>query len=581
MKKCIFILMALLLCGSAVLAQQVAIEKSAEFDEPEYGWNKLLQLKNGNTFYFHSTKRDGIEVTVYNKERKQISSRTLESRLWDIGKMRESKIVGLYEINGEPVLFIVQADDRVPILYRMRINPNNGSIANEFAMGHLPKVNAFAGYAVAFGHVEPPDIIVEKDPLSDCYAAIYFNSFAHDRSERIKVVHYDGTHKMLGQAYYESPKGAFKYLRYIGAVVDANKRVFIATYGYNSEVGEQKSRIIVSRLNAGDTGFVHKLLDFSDDFSDTRSVMLYNHYNNKIQLLTLSYMESGHHAYSDAPNSFYMHMFMPIANNGIGSRTTLKKQEDYFSMISYLDPESLTLTGVKELAGAKVTTYGQQNIDKDYDYDGIPQQMLINKDNTTTVLSEEITNVTKEYGSGSGAMYHHSATTHKTLLGPIGISELSDTGAELRGYAISKKQQAEGTLPLLYINTRSKGRFNYPQSAAHKTNDNEFLSFDYIDGDKGRYIVFNDLPVNSDKDEDEEKRKTVTNVSNTNTMCYKLNDPKMDKFFLFGEPGDKHNSTFCYIESSDYNKDLNTYATMIVERDGRDKAAKIAWVKFQ
>jgi hypothetical protein len=60
-----------------------------------------------------------------------------------------------------------------------------------------------------------------------------------------------------------------------------------------------------------------------------------------------------------------------------------------------------------------------------------------------------------------------------------------------------------------------------------------------------------------------------------------LNDPKMDKFFLFGQPDDKHSSTFCYIESSHYNKETKTYATMIVERDGRDKQARIAWVTFE
>ena len=50
---------------------------------------------------------------------------------------------------------------------------------------------------------------------------------------------------------------------------------------------------------------------------------------------------------------------------------------------------------------------------------------------------------------------------------------------------------------------------------------------------------------------------------------------------LFGEPDGKKASTFCYIESSDYNKDINTYATMIVERDGKDKSARIAWITFQ
>src|ERR1035437_532959 len=115
MKK-IAILVAMLLQICTLSAQQFHIEKSEGFEEPEFGWNKLLQLKNGNTFYFHSTRKDGIEVTVYNKQRKQIASRTLESNLWDAGKMKQAKILGLHEINGQPVLFVMQGDDRQPTL---------------------------------------------------------------------------------------------------------------------------------------------------------------------------------------------------------------------------------------------------------------------------------------------------------------------------------------------------------------------------------------------------------------------------------------------------------------------------------
>ena len=143
---------------------------------------------------------------------------------------------------------------------------------------------------------------------------------------------------------------------------------------------------------------------------------------------------------------------------------------------------------------------------------------------------------------------------------------------------------AQGTLPILYMADRSKGRFAHTPNASSSgfnINNNEFLSYDYIYTDKGRYVIFNDLPTNADKDENEEKRKTVAYVSKTNAMCYKLNDPKMDKFFLFGEPTDDSKSTFCYIQSSDYNKDLKTYALMINERDGRDKATKIAWITFE
>ena len=553
MKKTIFIIAALLLCFGSLMAQQVGIEKSEEFDEPEYGWNKLLQLKNGNTFFFHSTKKDGIEVVVYNKQRKQIADKTLESKLWDVSKMRNSKIVGLYEINGEPVIFIVQADDRQPTLYRMRINGTTGAIVKEDELGHLPPTSIWYGYAMAFGNADASNIIIEKDPQSDCYAVIFFNGFAHNRSERIKVVHYDGNHKILNSGFYESPNGKFKYLRYIGAVVDGNKRVFVTTYGHNGNSSDVLARVIVSRLNVGDSSFTHNLLDFSEDLDDTKAIMVYNHNNNRLQLMTLTYTETKHRFFS--------------------SRST----KSYLLLLSYLDPESLSLINVKQLVGEKVNEYGIKNIDKDYEYSGIPEQMILNKDNTTTILAESTELITTR--DKYGRVIHE-----KTILGPIGISELSDTGAELRGYAINKKQQADGNFPLLYMSGRSKGIFAYPRQGMgigmSRSNTNEFFSYDYVNAPNGRYVIFNDLPGNADKDEEDESRKTVKSVSSTNTMCYKLNDPKMDKFYLFGEPDDKKASTFCYIESSDYNKDINTYATMIVERDGRSKSAKIAWITF-
>ena len=543
MKKTLFIIAAMLLYMAPLMAQQFAMEKSEEFDEPEYGWNKLLQLKNGNTFFFHSTKKDGIEVVVYNKQRKQIATQTIESKLWDVSKMKKTKVVGLYEINGEPVLFVIQAEEKEPTLYRMRINPDKGTIVKEDELGHLPKSTVWKGYAMAVGKVDVSDIIVEKDPGSDCYAAIFFNSFAHNRSERIKVVHYDGTHKIINTAFYESPGGQFKYLKYIGSVVDGNKRVYVATYGHNGNSSDVASRVIVSRLNVGDSSFHHKLLDYSEDFDETQSVMLYNRGNKVVEMLTLS--KSGRR-----------HRFM-----------SSKTENYYLCLLSYIDPETLDLEYVGVAANHKVAEYGSKNIDKDYEYSGTPQQMVLNPDNTTTILSEEIMLIVEQSG--------HVTKTY-TKLGSIGVSTYTDT-LETQGYAISKSQQAEGLFPKLYMSSRAKGIFTY----AHKANNNEFLSYDYISAPGGRYIIFNDLPRNADKDEEDESRKTVKSVSATNTMCYKLTDPKMDKFYLFGEPEGKKESTFCYIESSDYNKDNNTYATMIVERDGRSKSARLAWITFK
>ncbi|MFI5196526.1 MAG: hypothetical protein ACHQD8_05505 [Chitinophagales bacterium] len=112
MKKLSGLFIALFVNLVMLHAQAPHIEKSVAFDEPTDGWNKVLLLKSGNTFFFHFTKKEGIEVTIFDKTRKVISDKTLTSDLWDTRKMRSTIIEGLYEINGEPVLFMVQSEGR-------------------------------------------------------------------------------------------------------------------------------------------------------------------------------------------------------------------------------------------------------------------------------------------------------------------------------------------------------------------------------------------------------------------------------------------------------------------------------------
>jgi len=115
-----------------------------------------------------------------------------------------------------------------------------------------------------------------------------------DANERIKVVNNDGSHKVLNTAFYDSPNDKYRYLRYIGAVVDSNKRVYIAAYGFNRKADEDTDpSVIISDINAGEKKFTHSLIKASSDFYDTKSVMLYNHNANKLELMTVTYNKSG------------------------------------------------------------------------------------------------------------------------------------------------------------------------------------------------------------------------------------------------------------------------------------------------
>jgi hypothetical protein len=138
-------------------------------------------------------------------------------------------------------------------------------------------------------------------------------------------------------------------------------------------------------------------------------------------------------------------------------------------------------------------------------------------------------------------------------------------------------QKAAGIFNPLYIATRTKGKWSNQKGYA---NYNSFLSYDYISTDKNRYILFNDDRKNFDKDEDERKRKLVTNVNKLNTVCYNLNGGLLSKYYLFGNPESKDQSNACYVEASDYDKNTSTYATVMIERDGRDRQARMVWVTF-
>ena len=544
MKKPVFFLLAILIVFNTAYCQHPTVEMSAGFDEPEAGWNKVMQLSNGNTFFFHSTKKEGIEITVYDKGRNLISTKEITSELWDPTKFKNTTVVGLYEIKGQPVLFLHQMLDRTPTLFRIILDANTGAVVKEKQLGTIERYKAGAAWAMKFGKVEPSDFYVEKDPYSDCYAVVFFNGFAHESGERIKVVHYSGDHKKISSAYYDSPNDKYKYLRFISMVVEGDKMLHICTYGFNdkSNSGEDAG-VIISKLNAGDSAFTHKSLDFAEDFRDTKAVMRYNKGTNKIQLLTLSFIK--------------------------GKRGT----NYYLPIVTYIDPETMFMSSAEVLTTKYASEYLQKHLDRDEGFSGLPQDMVINSDNSTTIVMEE---------SAQQVTYDHSGNvvSATTTLGNIGLSELNDKAKEAGGYAILKSQTTHGLINALYQAQREKGYWSIRAGGMVKAGTTVYMSFDYLTSGKNRYVIFNDYPENFDRDE-KKKRKMVVAITPANTICYKLHNGEMEKFYLFGEPDDDKKSKFCYIETSDFNKQTNTYATLVVDRDHGDKVAKIAWVKFE
>ncbi len=521
-----------------LIAQQYKIERSVPFEQPEYGWNKLLQLKNGNTLFFHAGGGELITVSVYDKNRKEIARNAIASKPFDVRMLQNSKIAGLFEIKGEAVLFLVQSGYPMSTLYRLHINAATGELNREDELGSL--------------NTDSRGIMIEKDPQSNNYAAIFFNVEVRDNSNRIRVIHYDSSHKIINNALYQLQDTVFKHLYFVGCVVDGGKRLFMITCGHSGRSDDTIGRVILSRLDKENVEFIHRYLSYPMNFEDAKSVLLYNRSNNQLQLLSLFRERSTTKFMTNVTTTF----FQPY--------------------LSHIDPETLSLVDLKEMNGQKVYEYAQTNIDAEYVYSGLPQHMIIEKDNTTTILFEETLTATKFISN------YNQVLEEKSSLGAIGISELAVDGTEMSGYAIAKKQKSPRGLSKLYISERSKGVYlPLPIYQSDNSNAGSIMSFDYINTPIGRHIIFNDLLVNYEEGEGEKKRKLMTSGSGSNTICIKLNEGRTSKFLLFGEPGKRGRSIFSYISSSDYNEELSTYATIIIECTGRGRQAKIAWVTFE
>lgn len=545
------LLLLLLLPAYGGMAQPASIQYSTPFQEPEEGWNKLIQLSNGHTFFFHFTRKQGIAVKVYGADRQMMATATVTSKDWDAGKMNQAQVEGLYEINGQPVLFFHQVVSRVPRLFRIRFNAHTGAVEEEQLIAEMAPYPTGAAWAIAYGFEQRKDFIVEKDPDSDHYAVTCFNTFMEKTDSKIEVIHFtvnQGKHEIASRASYDLQ--GFKYHRFIGMTVDGANNVFVCVYGYNSRSkgGSGDSRIIVSRMKAGEQTFVHKQLEFSDDFKQTTAIMQYNRGTNLIQLLTLTYLDTK-------------------------SKLLSNKRTNYYQiLLSLIDPETLFILSSRPVVAEKVMEFAQRNFEDIKGFSGLPQQMLINRDFSTTILLEDI-NVHKVYNTNG------QLVSAKTILGDIGVVALDNRGIEEDGYALNKLQAASGEMEAMYLSKKSKGLWSFRSGGFSGMHNNAFLSFDYIDAVAGRFVLFNDYPENDGMD-GKKKRKIVTTISTTNTICYTLNNGFVKKEYLFGVPA-KNESRFCYVEASHFLKEKNTYATLMISRKGKAKEAFVAWVQFE
>ncbi len=547
MRKALLLIGLLAVSAIAIYAQSPKIEMSAPFHESKIGWKKIIQTTNGHTLFIRS-KQNNIQVTVFDKTRKIIAEESLNSKILQSSLIEQSDLNGVYQINNEVVVFLAQTIHKQATLFRLLIDINTGKLNDEKAISHIEKYRIGKKWAMTWGGMDPNRFYVEKDPHSGHYAVVNLDNFAHDSGKRLKFSLYGENHKELCNAFYGNP-AKLKYNKFVAMAINGDQ-AFLCTYSFNSASKfPENSKLVLSKITSTETQFYHNAINL-EDLKATIGVMQYDDHNKMLRLTSMLQMGGKNSVMNVEPGGYYL------------------------PTLSYIDPQSLTVTFTKPITCEKVSRNITSRYRNDSLFTGVPVDMIINEDHTITLLTEEIAQFTHN-NSYSGAV-----ESTETMTGDIGISQLNNTGTELSGYGIVNFQRCKGSISPFYRSEKNKGIcIHQKKPALDPLNDYQFFCFDYAAKGKNNYIIVNQFPESYESLDKKERKQLGIDASET--FCYEISDTGIRQYYLLGGPKDRDHSIYCYILPSDYDRKTNTYATLAIERDNMNKQSRIIWATFE
>lgn len=532
-------LFGVLLVSSLATAQVPVVTLGPDFAEPGDGWDKLMQLKNGNTLYLHFSKKDGLLVNIYDTAHALKVTDTVHAQLWNAADLESTEIDGIFEINGQPVIFLQQLVKYNPVMYRLVLDAETGRLLREDKLGELPSVQHRSVFID--DNLATHDIYVEKDTHSDYYAVAFFSGAPVQKTdsvrERIRVLHFSPAHELINNARFYLGDSSYSYFSYINMAVSGKEKVYLGTVGFNAKrkEGDAGAKVLFSVLSPDSAAFAHELLDYTAGLGNVGGNIQVAGAQVRMLLYVSSRQKEG-----------YTGMMM---NTFQASTGKLKKHV--------------------QLSFPELSRNVQQNLNYKDEYKGTPQRLHLNEDGSSTLLMESFTFF--KQGNSQVNKLH-------TNLGDIGITLLDTSGQENTTLALSKYQVITGVCEPFQLQRRSKSEWVFRNKIA-ALNTNTWLSYDYIPAPGVSFVLFNDYLQYLDTGGQDKVRKPLKFATDANFVCYRFYNGKMERLFLFGMP-EVTKGYACMMGAADYNAQTRMYATVLISRKGVEKKANIAWIKF-
>lgn len=516
-KTLLFILS--IFCFTVSRAQFKVVSEGQIFDEPEEGYTKILQLKNGNTIYVNFTFKDGIYVKPYDSKHKAGAEVHIDPSYGNLYKKSyNASVDGVFEVAGDVLMFVEKVERRNTRLYRLIIDGSSGKLKEDKLIYELDAPT------LAFH--------IKKDPFSENYAILLISGSWMDKNRTIDAYHYDAANKMINHASYRSPANSLRYFEYVDMVVLGKDKISVLTCAYSTKsTGGRASEFILANIAAGDSTIKMTTLSNTQNVELVKGRLKYNQVTKKI-IAVFCLEEQG-------------------------------KNRGYIPYVAFIDPLQNKIESTNIIAPTAATAKSAEVFGDKNRFYGLPQNIYVNNDGSFMVVHEEIS-----------VLESSSLATSYTTLGNIAVSSFSITGAELGSYLIPKSHYLRGQVLYPFYLADRDGQ-------AQKIEfEDQYKSFSYIDGVNKSYILFNDVAENEERMKKGKLPSKIEDVGNCDAFAYNIEgrDVMPGRKYVFGEPGRKEHNLAAFA-LSDYDRNSNIYVTLKLAKNGKHKGVQLVWLQ--
>lgn len=513
---------------SSANAQFKTFAEGPEFDEPEKGYTRILQLSSGYTAYFRITLKKGIDIRMYDDRHKEKVVTNIQPAYGDLGWA--TTIAGAFEINGD-IMILIGADLKAsPVLIRLLIDGKTGMLKKEDRLAELSKVNYLRSYAIGYGGLERPGFYANTSSSKNHYAVACFNTFESDRNKRIEVIVYGADHKEISRAYYHSPEEKYKYLDYLDMELLDNGKVVILVNGYNTRAsGKKGNEILLGELQKNATQVSFNELNFPRD----------------------SMVYAGKLKYD------------PAAKKMIVVASILKpKSSSVYNYLSFVDLDAHKAVKIIPVLFPEKEVYGwsSQMPGKKADFIGIIRDIYIDDDNTFSISLEE-----EEIGGSSHFDDNFMHDTRHLVLSNVAIAVYN----------------REAMLQNTFFIAKTYSMSAQSLTAADYGFGNQYKRFGYINTGSKKYMLINDIERNIETVQKGRQPLRIMGVGACDAFYLPLNENELipQRKYVFGEPADRKDNKIATFGVSAYDKKNNLFATLRTTDPGRGKVSQIVWIK--